>query len=178
MLRWGLIIFVIYLLSGVVSKTIGLFLRPIYTTLPQKRLTQDKTNNRPPEEYKSIKDRNMFNVEGTIPEPFDQGLLDCLSQASPSTQRIVLHGTLVTNDDNFSVALIQEEGKPDKIAVKKDDVFFGKYLALKVERKKLCYQVQATQELEHLELQTSRLLEAFNGTRNSSAGATQRAVQD
>ena len=66
----------------------------------------------------------MFNVEGTIPEPFDHGQMDCFAQARQTTQPMQLLGTIVMNDDKYSVALIQDEGGKDKIAVKKDDVFF------------------------------------------------------
>ncbi|MBI1861019.1 MAG: PDZ domain-containing protein [Deltaproteobacteria bacterium] len=152
LLRWGLIVCVIYLLSGVAAKTIGLFIRPTFSPLPPKRMSGDHVTTRPKEDFDSINRRNMFNVEGKIPDAFDQGLLDCLSQARPSTQRLVLHGTIVTSSDTFSVALVQEEGKADKLAVKKDDIFFDKYLALKVDRKKLCFQVQSTQELEFIQI--------------------------
>lgn len=152
LLRWGLVVFVLYLLSGVAAKTIGLFIRPTYSALPPKRLSSERIASRPREDYDAILRRNMFNVQGKIPEAFDQGLLDCFSQARPTTQRLVLHGTLVTNSDAHSVALVQEEGKTDKVAVKKDDVFFEKYLTLKVDRKKLCFQVQSTQELEFVQI--------------------------
>jgi general secretion pathway protein C len=95
----------------------------------------------------------MFNVEGKIPDPFDQGMLDCFSQARPSTQRIQLLGTIVMNDENFSVALLQEDGNPTKIGVKKDDVFFdGKFQALKIERKRFCFQVRSSQDFEYIDI--------------------------
>jgi general secretion pathway protein C len=150
--RWGILIFLVYLLSGLAANTIGLFIRPIHSPVPQAKQKQQTARTRPSEDYDAILRRNMFNVEGKIPDPFDQGLLDCLSQARPSTQRLLLHGTIVTNDDSHSVALVQEEGNPAKIAVKKDDLFFDKFTALKVDRKKLCFQVQTTQELEFIEI--------------------------
>lgn len=151
LLRWGFVVFLLYLLSGIAAKTIGLFVRPSYTPVPPKRVAKEKTT-RPRDDYDAILRRNMFNVQGKIPEAFDQGLLDCFSQARPTTQRLVLHGTIVTSHDAHSVALIQEEGKTDKIAVKKDDTFFDKFLALKVERKRLCFQVQSSQELEFIQI--------------------------
>lgn len=152
-MRWVLILITVYLFSGVATRMIGLLIRPSYTPVPPKRAAHDRVATpRPGDNYDSITRRNMFNVEGKIPDAFDQGLLDCFSQARPSTQRLVLHGTLVTNSDTHSVALVQEEGKSEKIAVTKDDVFFDKYLALSVDRKKLCFQVQATQELEFIQI--------------------------
>ncbi len=152
LLRWGLIVFVVYLLSGIAAKTIGLLIRPSYIPLPAKRNFEQRSASKPRDDFDAINRRNMFNVEGKIPDAFDQGLLDCFSQARPSTQRLILHGTLVTNSDAHSVALIQEEGKTDKIGVKKDDIFFDKFLALKIDRKRLCFQVQSSQELEFIQI--------------------------
>lgn len=151
-LKWALIVFVVYLLSGIAARTVGLFIRPTYVAIPQKRGGSKIVTSRPREDFEAINRRNMFNVEGKIPDPFDQGLLDCFSQARPSTQRLILHGTLVTNSDLHSVALIQEEGRQEKIAVKKDDVFFDKFQALKVDRKRLCFQIQSSQELEFIQI--------------------------
>lgn len=151
-MRWGLTIFLLYLLSGVIAETLGLFIRPGYSPVPPKPVPSDKRVARPRADYDAILRRNMFNVQGKIPDAFDQGLLDCFSQARPTTQRLVLHGTIVTNSDAHSVALVQEEGKTDKTAVRKDDLFFDKFMALKVDRKKLCFQVQSTQELEFIQI--------------------------
>lgn len=95
----------------------------------------------------------MFNVEGTIPDPFDQGQLDCFTQARPTSAPIQLLGTIVMTDDKYSVALVQEDNNPQKIGVKKDEYFFGdKYQAMKVERHRLCFQVRATQDMEFVEI--------------------------
>jgi len=107
----------------------------------------------PTEDYESIVRRNMFNVEGKIPDPFDQGRLDCFSQAKPSNQRVQLLGTIVMTDERFSVALVQEDGNPLKLGVKKDEIFFdGKFQALKVDRKKFCFQVKSTGDFEYVEI--------------------------
>ena len=106
-----------------------------------------------PGNFSSIEDRNIFNVEGTIPEPFETGLLDCLSQARASSQPIELLGTIVMSAPEHSTALVSLRSNPEKIAVKKDDWFFdGRYLALEIARKKICFQVRATQELEFIEI--------------------------
>lgn len=156
-IRWGLIVLVVFLLADAVSSVVGLFIRPVYPPIPKKPMAYSPVQT-PSEDYESILRRNMFNVEGKIPDPFDQGLLDCLSQAKPSTQRILLQGTIVMNDERQSVALIQEEGSPIKIAVKKDEPFFdGKFLAMKVDRKKFCFQVRATQDFEYIEIPEDNL---------------------
>jgi hypothetical protein len=36
-----------------------------------------------------------------------------------------LLGTIVMSEETYSVALVQEEGNPQKTAVKKDEIFFG-----------------------------------------------------
>ncbi len=151
-IRLGLIVLAVFLLSEVTARVIGLFIRPVYPNLPQKTAGMASPNNQATEDYDSILRRNIFNVEGKIPDPFDQGLLDCFSQARPSTQRMSLQGTIVMGDEKFSVALVTEEGSSQKIGVKKGETFFGKYEAMKVERKKLCFQVKATQDMEFIEI--------------------------
>lgn len=155
-IRWVLILVGVYLGAQLASQIIGLFIRPTYMPLP-KRVATAPPSPRISEDYEAILKRNMFNVEGEIPNPFDQGLLDCLSQAKPSTQRLTLLGTIVMNEDRFSVALLQEEGNATKIAVRKDDLFLDRYVALKVDRKKLCFQVRSTQELEYIEIPEENL---------------------
>jgi len=153
-IRWGLIVFALYLLAQVTSGLIGLGLKPAPLPVARSSAPQ-QTTGRPPvsEDYDAILRRNMFNVEGKIPDPFEQGQLDCFSQARPSTAKVTLLGTIVMNDDRHSVALVQEEGNAVKLGVKKDELFFdGKFVAMKVERKRLCFQVKASQELEFVEI--------------------------
>ncbi len=151
-MRIGLVVLAVFLLAEVASRLSGLFVRPTYTNLPAKKVTTTSPF-KPTEDYDTILSRNMFNVEGKIPEPFDQGLLDCFSQAKMTTQRISLLGTIVMGDESLSVALLQEEGGGPKVGVKKGELFFdGKYEAMKVERKRLCFQVKATQDLEVVEI--------------------------
>ncbi len=153
-IRWGLLILALFLLAEMTSGVIGLFIRP--TPQPIARRGgggQTLAPSVPTEDYDAILRRNMFNVEGKIPDAFDQGQLDCFSQARASTQRLVLLGTIVMNDERHSVALLQDEGNPVKMGVKKDEVFSdGKYQAMKVERKKFCFMVKSTQELEFIEI--------------------------
>jgi len=151
-IRWGIVVLAIFLLSEIISRGMSLFIRPVYPPMPKKPVAVAPTAV-PSEDYDAILRRNMFNVEGKIPEAFEQGLLDCMSQARPTGQRILLLGTIVMNDDWLSVALVQEEGNPLKIGVKKDEFFFdGKFQAMKIERKRLCFQVRATQEFEYVEI--------------------------
>lgn len=149
--QWGLIVFAVLLASALSSRIIGLWIRPTYQPIPTKKVTFVKPPT-PPEDYGAIEQRNIFDVENKIPDPYDQTQLDCLSQARPSSQRISLLGTIVMNDEKLSVALIQEDGKAEKIAVKKDETFFDKFQAMKIERKKLCFQVRATQDFEYIEI--------------------------
>jgi general secretion pathway protein C len=151
-LTWGLIIMGVFFLAEISSRVLGLWIRPIYPSLPksQSQVARAKT---PTEDYDAILRRNMFNVEGKIPEPFDQGMLDCMSQAKKTADRIVLHGTIVMNDEALSVALIQQEGAALKFAVKKDEPFFdNKYIAMKIDRKRLCFQVKDSQDFEYVEI--------------------------
>lgn len=151
-IRWGLVVLAVFLLAEITARFIGLFVRPTFTALPRKPISNSARNS-VGEDYDSITRRNMFNVEGKIPEAFDQGLLDCLSQAKLSQQRLILLGTIVMNDEGHSVALVQDEGSGLKLAVKKDEMFSdNRYQALKVDRKKLCFQVKSTQELEFIEI--------------------------
>lgn len=150
---WGIIVLVVFALAQITTSIIGLYIRPEYPTITKRRNGTTGQNNVSAGDYRSIEDRNIFNVEGNIPEPFETGLLDCLSQAKPTSQQITLLGTIVMNDPKFSTALVQQSSGSEKIAVRKDEWFFdGRYLAMEVARKKLCFQVRATQELEFVEI--------------------------
>ncbi len=151
-IQWGLIILALFLLASITSSLIGLWLKPAQAPVASRPIIPRMANRPPVEDYDAILRRNMFNVEGKIPDPFDQGQLDCMSQAKLSAVRVSLLGTIVMNDERHSVALIQDENSV-RSAVKKDDNFGeGKYLALKVERKKLCFQVRSTQDFEFVEI--------------------------
>lgn len=151
--RLGLTVCAILLASAISSRIIGTyFVRPTYTPVPPKKPRLAKPVA-PPEDFSAIENRNIFNVENKIPEPFDQGLLDCFSQAKLSSQRIKLLGTIVMTNDDLSVALIEQEGSQNKLAVKKDEFFGdGQLQAMKVDRKRFCFQVKQTQELEYIEI--------------------------
>jgi general secretion pathway protein C len=151
--RLGLTALAVILASAIASRIAGTyFVRPTYTPLPPKKVTAPRPVL-PPEDFSAIENRNIFNVENKIPEPFDQGLLDCFSQAKPSGQRLKLLGTIVMTNEDLSVALLEEEGKPSRFAVKKDEAFSdGRYQALKVDRRRFCFQVKQTQELEFVEI--------------------------
>lgn len=158
-IRWALIVLAVFLLADLSARMIGMFIRPTYNP-PAKKQAAAPANRLPPSaDYDAILRRNMFNVEQKIPQPFDQGQLDCLSQAKPSSQRLILLGTIVMNDEAHSVALLQEEGNTTKIAVKKDELFLdGRFQAKKVDRKKLCFQVKNTGDFEFVEIPDDSLL--------------------
>lgn len=150
----GLLVLGLYFLAGLTARLVGSFIKP-GSMPPSTRMTGPVGRPAPKEDYDEILRRNMFNVEGTIPDPFDQGQLDCFSQARPTSAPIQLLGTIVMSDEKYSVALVQEEGS-QKTAVKKEDSFFNdKYLAMKIERNKLCFQVRNTQEMEFIEIPTT-----------------------
>lgn len=157
-LQWvqrGLFVLGIFFLAGVTARLIGSFIKP--SVIPSSpRLAGPASKPVPREDYDAILRRNMFNVENTIPPPFDQGQLDCFSQARLSNANLQLLGTIVMTDDKYSVALLQEEGNPVKTAVKKDELFSNdKFQALKVERNRFCFQVRTTQDLEYIEVPNS-----------------------
>jgi general secretion pathway protein C len=150
-IRRGLLVLGVFLASEVASRAIGLFIRPTFPPVPKKMMASAH-RAAPTENYDAITDRNMFNVEHFIPPPIDQGQLDCFSEARPTTTHVQLLGTIVMNDDVHSVALLQDENNPVKIAVSKNEVFFDKYQMMKIERKKICFQIRATQDLEFIEI--------------------------
>lgn len=83
--------------------------------------------------------------------------MDCMSQARPTTQPIELLGTIVMSDDRMSVALLNQSSNQLRIGVKKDELFGdGKFQAMKIDRKRLCFQVRATQEFEFIEIPEER----------------------
>jgi type II secretion system protein C len=150
--RWGLILLSVLLASALASRITGLLLKPTYTPIPPKPVNFAKPVAQL-EDLSVIEQRNIFDNENKIPDPFDQGMLDCWSQARPSSARLNLLGTIVMNDESLSVALVEDQGGGRKLAVKKDEVFFdGKYQALKVDRKKFCFQVKSTQEFEYIQI--------------------------
>jgi type II secretion system protein C len=153
-IRWGLVVLALFLAAEITDRIIGLFVRPTYAPPASRGKFTSTSPSRPTGvEYEAILRRNMFNVEGKIPQPFDQGQLDCMSQAKPSTQRLQLMGTIVMNDERLSVALLQDESNPVKLAVRKDELFSdNKYVAKKVDRKKFCFQVKSSGEFEFIEI--------------------------
>ena len=160
--EWALTLLAIFLAAAIASRVASLFLRPVYTPLPQKRIGPTKPAS-PAEDFGAIENRNIFDVENKIPDPFDQGLLDCLSQAKLSTARLQLMGTIVMRDEGLSVALIQDDTNQSKYAVKKDELFSdGKFTALKVDRRKLSFQMKSTQELEYIEIPEEGGLAGFS----------------
>jgi general secretion pathway protein C len=157
-LRWtpfALTVLGLFLLASMVAGILGLFLRPAPLPLPMRAggISTGPESGGPPTDFDGILKRNMFNVEGKIPDPFDQGMLDCMSQARRSSARLRLLGTIVMTDDQYSVALIEEEGTNEKYGVRKDETFGGgQYQVMKVDRKRLCFQVKASQEFEYVEI--------------------------
>jgi general secretion pathway protein C len=151
-IRWGLVVLGVFLLAQITAGIIGLNLKPTFPK-PPPRVAARPTNAPQVQDFGGIERRNIFNVEGTIPEPIEAGQLDCMSQARPTSQPIELLGTIVMSDERFSVALINQSGNQLRLGVKKDDLFGdGKYQAMKVDRKRLCFQVRATQEMEYVEI--------------------------
>ena len=181
--RWvriGVFILSVYILSEITSQIIRVFIPPVAMDVPQTRASKAASRSKKPvEEFDVILSRNVFNVEGTIPDPLDQGRQDCFSQAKASAQRLSLLGTIVMNDEQFSVALIEESGNPVRLAVKKDDLFFdAKYQAMKVERKRFCFQVKATQDFEYVEIPDDSGRLGLSGTSLvSGAGGVDGIVQ-
>lgn len=151
-LNWGLIILTILLASAASSRIIALFIRPVYTPVPTKKAAaQTAKAANPSEDFSIIEKRNIFDVENRIPDPLDQGLIDCFSQAKASSSGLQLLATIVMGNEALSVALLQDSGS-NKIAVRKDETFLDRYQALKVDRKKFCFMVKATQEMEYIDI--------------------------
>lgn len=151
-IRWLLTVITLYLAAQMTGKLIGLFLPSDPGKIPSAPPTTT-LKPKPKIDVQPILTRNMFNVQGDIPAPFDQGQLDCMSQAKPSTSRITLLATIVMSNEDFSTALLSGDPSGQQIAVKKDDYFFdGRYQALKIERRKMCFKVLASQEFEFVEI--------------------------
>ncbi|MFM8269889.1 MAG: type II secretion system protein GspC [Pseudomonadota bacterium] len=148
----GLLILSVFLASAIASRIASLLIKPTYTPLPPKPLVAQRAPT-PTEDLSAIEQRNIFDHENLVPEPFDQGMLDCWSQARPTTQRFNLLGTIVMNDETLSVALVENSSTAQKQAVKKDELFFeNRFQVMKVDRKRLCFQVKATQEFEFIQI--------------------------
>ena len=148
----GLLVLSVFLASALASRIASLLIKPTYTPIPPKPVLAQR-EPAPTEDLSVIEQRNIFDNENIIPEPFDQGMLDCWSQARPTTQRFNLLGTIVMNDESLSVALVENQGSNQKQAVKKDELFFdNKFQVMKVDRKRLCFQVKSTQEFEYVQI--------------------------
>jgi type II secretion system protein C len=148
----GLLVLSVFLASALASRIASLLIKPTYTPIPPKPILAQR-EPAPTEDLSVIEQRNIFDNENIIPEPFDQGMLDCWSQARPTTQRFNLLGTIVMNDESLSVALVENQGSNQKQAVKKDELFFdNKFQVMKVDRKRLCFQVKSTQEFEYVQI--------------------------
>lgn len=152
-IRWAIAILTLYLAAEVTAKFLGLWIPTEVAKIPKRAPIPTTISSRPKTDFQSVLRRNMFNVEGFVPDPFDQGQLDCLSQATLSKRRITLLATIVMDDEMLSTALVEEPGKGFSIAVKKDDVFMdGQFVAVKIDRKKLCFQVRQSQDFEYIEI--------------------------
>jgi type II secretion system protein C len=148
----GLLVLSVFLASALASRIASLLIKPTYTPIPPKPVLAQR-EPAPAEDLSVIEQRNIFDNENMIPEPFDQGMLDCWSQARPTTQRFNLLGTIVMNDESLSVALVENQGTNQKQAIKKDELFFdNKFQVMKVDRKRLCFQVKSTQEFEYIQI--------------------------
>jgi type II secretory pathway component PulC len=148
----GLLVLSVFLASALASRIASLLIKPTYTPIPPKPVLAQR-EPAPTEDLSVIEQRNIFDNDNIIPDPFDQGMLDCWSQARPTTQRFNLLGTIVMNDESLSVALVENQGTNQKQAVKKDELFFdNKFQAMKVDRKRLCFQVKSTQEFEYVQI--------------------------
>jgi len=151
-MNWGLLLLSVFLASAIASRIVSLLIKPTYTSIPPKPVLAQRPPA-PSEDLSVIEQRNIFDNENLIPEPFDQGMLDCWTQARPSNQRLALLGTIVMNDESLSVALVENQSGAQKSAVKKDELFFdNKFQAMKIDRKRLCFQVKATQEFEYIQI--------------------------
>lgn len=151
-IRWGLVVLGVFLLAQLTAGILGLYLRPS-APKPPPRVASQRSSAPPVQDLGGIERRNIFNVEGNIPEPIEAGQLDCMSQARPSSQDVELLGTIVMNDERFSVALVSQRSNQLRFGVKKDELFAdGKFQAMKVERKRLCFQVRSSQEFEYIEI--------------------------
>lgn len=149
----GLLVLSVFLASALASRIASLLIKPTYTPIPPKPPMLTQRAPTPTEDLSMIEQRNIFDHENIVPEPFDQGMLDCWSQARPSTQRLNLLGTIVMNDESLSVALVENAGTAQKQAVKKEELFFdNKYQAMKVDRKRFCFQNKSTQEFEYIQI--------------------------
>jgi general secretion pathway protein C len=152
-IRWGLLVLGVFLLAQITAGIIGLSFKPTAARPAPRVVGRPQAKPQTIVDSRSVEQRNIFNVEGTIPEPIEAGQLDCMSQARPSTQPIDLLGTIVMSDDRFSVALINLSANQMRLGVKKDDLFGdGKYQAMKIDRKRLCFQVRQTQDMEFVEI--------------------------
>lgn len=148
----GLVLLGVLLASALAGRITSLLIKPTYTPIPAKPMLVQREPT-PAEDLSIIEQRNIFDNENVIPEPFDQGMLDCWSQARPSTQRLNLLGTIVMNDENLSVALIEAQGTALKQAVKKDELFSeNRFQVMKIDRKRVCYQIKSSQEFEYVQI--------------------------
>ncbi len=156
-IHWGLLLFILFLLANICSSLIGLFIHPVSPKIPMKKPISDGRSQSqlltPQFDTEEIERRNIFDVYNTKPAPFEASVLDCMSQARRTSRPIELLGTIVMSDERYSTALVQEQGSLSKIAVKKDEWFFdGKYLVMSIERKKLCFQVRDSQDMEYIDI--------------------------
>lgn len=155
-IKLGLLLLGVFLASGLASRFASVLVKPTYTPIPPKPVAM-RPKQRLEQDLSSIEQRNIFDNENFIPEPFESAMLDCWSQARPSTTQISLLGTIVMGDENLSVALIQNPSSNQKVAVKKDELFFdNRYQAMSIDRKRLCFQNKSTQDFEFIEIPQER----------------------
>jgi len=155
-IKLGLVLLSVFLSSYLAARFTSLWVKPTYTPIPPKPVSA-RPRAKPSQDLSLIETRNIFDNENFIPEPFESTMLDCWSQARPSTTRINLLGTIVMNDESLSVALIENPSSNQKLAVKKDELFFdNRFQVMSIDRKRFCFQNKSTQDFEFVEIPEDR----------------------
>lgn len=168
-IKLGLLLLGVLLASGLASRLASLLVKPTYTPIPPKPMAM-LPKQRQEQDLSSIERRNIFDNENFIPEPFESAMLDCWSQARPSRTQINLLGTIVMSDESLSVALIQNPSSNEKVAIKKDELFFGnRFQVMSIDRKRLCFQNKSTQDFEFVEIPEMRGLISNSLSRPNSS---------
>lgn len=155
-IKLGLLLLGVFLVSGIASQIASVLIKPTYTPIPPKP-PQVQPKTKLGQDLSVIEQRNIFDNENFIPDPFESAMLDCWSQARPSETRMNLLGTIVMSEESLSVALVENPSSNQKLAIKKDELFLdNRYQAMSIDRMRFCFQNKSTQDFEYIEIPEER----------------------
>ncbi len=131
--------------------------------------------------YNGIIARNIFSVDGVIPDPLALKGQDPKNQKEeapvPSSLPLNLVGTLVHSNPEKSIASIEVKSKNQILPFKVKDDIFGLANVITIERQRVVFRNTNSNRLEYIEIKKDNGKVSFGGVAKSAAPAAGKDVQ-